>query len=107
MASGAARRGMSTPDETDPVSPGEFDGEFDGSSHKAGLERLGAITFDGTNIAATASRSASCRQQWVQQVDAITDAILIAGGGGPPRRPGLNQTPSPTLDSAIPVRKIM
>jgi hypothetical protein len=43
MASGAARRGMSTPGETDPVSPGEFDGS---SQPKAGLGRLGTIAID-------------------------------------------------------------
>jgi transposase len=39
---------------------------------QAGLGRLGTIAIDGTKIAANASRSASCRRQWLQQqVDLI------------------------------------
>jgi transposase len=66
---------------------------------KAGLGRLGTIAIDGTKIAADASRSASCRRQWLQeQVDAITaqaeavdaaedaDASVGSEGQDSPRR---------------------
>jgi hypothetical protein len=38
---------------------------------KAGLGRLGTIAIDGTKIAADASRQATCRRPWLQQVDEI------------------------------------
>lgn len=54
---------------------------------KAGLGRLGTIAIDGTKIAANASRSASCRRQWLQeQVDAITaqaEAVDVAEDAAP------------------------
>jgi hypothetical protein len=50
---------------------------------KAGLGRLGTIAIDGTKIAANASRSATCRREWLQQqVDAITAQAAATDAAG-------------------------